>query len=485
MAKRTAVIDIGSNSVRMVIYEKTSRFAFHLLRESKSPVRIGEGAYEQKGYLTQASMQRAFDTLKEYSALAQNYKCHKILAVATSALRDAPNRSQFLNRVSKSLHFNIKVINGDTEAYYGGLAAAAMLPDRSGVTIDIGGGSTELALIEDNIVVETLTLNIGTVRLKELFFDKDAQVHAIEYIQEELKNIPQNFLHHKVIGIGGTIRALSNAYLKQEQYPIKVLHGFGYKTKNIKKFANKVIQSSDEKLKKLGIKADRFDVIGVGTMIFMQILEHLQAKEVTVSSVGVREGVYVNDLLRTQKYPRFPAGFNPTLRSIMDRYTHNPRSSRLLEKCVYELFDTLQAPLNLDSDLRFYVGKAALLSEIGIELNYYDYERHSFYLILHSLYGYSHKETLLIATLVRYFNKKKPSKAFKDKYKKLLPKHKKIKNLLYILLLAKSMMRIRPKQIPFQITYKDQTLYLKSLEANHLAIEKIEKLSHPIPVVIE
>ncbi len=485
MAKRTAVIDIGSNSVRMVIYQKTSRFAFHLLRESKSPVRIGEGAYMQGGKLTNASMQRAYDTLSEYAKLAQNYKCHKILAVATSALRDAPNRLEFMKRVSKNLHINIKIIDGEKEAYLGGVAAAAMLPNSTGVTIDIGGGSTELALIENNIVTQTLSLNMGTVRLKELFEDREDFTTHKAYIQEQIEKIPDAFFEKAVIGIGGTIRALSNAYLKQKQYPIKVLHGFNYRYEEIKPFAQKIIKANPNRLKKLGIKADRFDVIGLGTLIFTELLKGLKTPNITVSSVGVREGVYINDLLRSQKHPRFPANFNPTLRSIVDRYTQDAKSARLLQQCTLMLFDTLQAPLNLDTNLRFYLGKAALLSDIGIELNYYDYERHSFYLILHSLYGLTHKETLLIATLVRYFNKKKPSKAFKKKYKKLLPKNKKIKDLLYILALAKAMLRLRPKTIPFEIRYTDEALHLKSLEHNHLALEKIAKLKHPTKVVIE
>ncbi|MDH5464856.1 MAG: ethanolamine ammonia-lyase reactivating factor EutA, partial [Thiovulaceae bacterium] len=202
MAKRTAIIDIGSNSVRIVIYEKTSRFAFHLLREAKSRVRIGEGAYLKDGYLQEEAMQRAYETVEEFVSLAHAYKCRKILSVATSALRDAPNKKDFLNKVSKNLNLNIRIIDGNEEAYLGGIAVANMLPDKNGVTIDIGGGSTELAYLENGLVTDTISLDIGTVRLKELFCDAKRKDEAINFIANEANKIPKKFHNCNVIGIG-------------------------------------------------------------------------------------------------------------------------------------------------------------------------------------------------------------------------------------------------------------------------------------------
>ena len=99
MAKRVAVIDIGSNSVRIAIYEKTSRFAFHLLHEEKSRVRISENAYKYEGNLQELPMQRTFDALRDFVTISESFKVKKMLCVATSALRDAPNKKDFLKRV--------------------------------------------------------------------------------------------------------------------------------------------------------------------------------------------------------------------------------------------------------------------------------------------------------------------------------------------------------------------------------------------------
>ena len=115
MAKIVSVIDIGSNSVRMVIYERTSRFAFHLLYESKSKVRISENAYKNDNNLQEIPMQRTFDALSEFLSISSSFKARKTLCVATSALRDAPNKKDFLDKVKTKLKLNIKIINGERE----------------------------------------------------------------------------------------------------------------------------------------------------------------------------------------------------------------------------------------------------------------------------------------------------------------------------------------------------------------------------------
>ncbi|MBN2896505.1 MAG: Ppx/GppA family phosphatase, partial [Campylobacterales bacterium] len=120
MAKRTAVIDIGSNSVRMVIFERTSRFGFHLLCEEKSSVRISQGMYDHGTMLQEAAIQRAVGALEDFLHITKSYKVRKTFCVATSAVRDAVNKNDFLQRVRSRLGLNIKVIDGSKEAYYGG-----------------------------------------------------------------------------------------------------------------------------------------------------------------------------------------------------------------------------------------------------------------------------------------------------------------------------------------------------------------------------
>ena len=179
MAKRTAIIDIGSNSARLVIFEKTSRYGFHLICEQKSKVRIGEGAYEKEGYLQPIGIKRAYLTLKSFLHTIDKYQANKTLCVATSALRDAPNGKEFVQWIQKELGLYIKVIDGNKEAKYGGIAAVNLLPIEEGISIDIGGGSSDMTLMKNGEIIDTYSLNLGTVRLKELFFDKGLSLSLI------------------------------------------------------------------------------------------------------------------------------------------------------------------------------------------------------------------------------------------------------------------------------------------------------------------
>jgi len=267
MAKITTIIDIGSNSMRMVVFKKTSRFAFHLINESKSKVKISEGCYENNGNLQELPMQRGFDALKSFLQIAKNLKSRKILCVATSALRDAPNKKVFISKVSRELKLNIKVIDGSKEAYYGGVSALNLIANDNFTTLDIGGGSTELSFIEDKKIIDTISLKIGTVRIKELFFDRDDLSGAKEYIYQELTKIDKKF--DTLVGLGGSARALSRIILDKDNYPIDSLHGFKYKvSKNLKLFEKIVEAKTHQELKTLGVEKDRYDTIKTGTFIF-------------------------------------------------------------------------------------------------------------------------------------------------------------------------------------------------------------------------
>jgi exopolyphosphatase/guanosine-5'-triphosphate,3'-diphosphate pyrophosphatase len=159
--------------MRMVVFKKTSRFAFHLINETKSKVKISENSYANDGYLQDIPMQRAYDALESFLNIASGLKSRKILCVATSALRDAPNSKIFLSKVKKNLKLSIKIIDGTKEAYLGAVATSNLLYHKNFLNLDIGGGSTELAIINNKNIEKTVSLKIGTVRLQELYFNKE------------------------------------------------------------------------------------------------------------------------------------------------------------------------------------------------------------------------------------------------------------------------------------------------------------------------
>ena len=466
MAKVTAVIDIGSNSVRMAVFKKTSRFGFYLLKEEKSKVRISEGAYEHNGELQDFAIERAIKALKEYLLIAKSLKVRKILCVATSAVRDAPNKNKFLLRVKKELNLNIKVIDGEKEAFFGGVSAANLLFEKNGISVDIGGGSNELSLIENRKVEDTFTLKLGTVRIKELFFDKGDIEGARKYIKKELKKLNKNFTHKNVFGIGGTIRALSQVIMKKTKYPLDILHGFTYEIKEQIKFLEQIINMSDKELLNIGIKPERLDVIRPGTLIFIETIKYLKAEKIITSGVGVREGVFLSDLLRGHNF-RFPENFNPSLRTIIDVYNIDTKQASYEKKIALEIFDLLKKEYNLNEKYKKHLSYAITLSRAGELIDYYKAHKHTDYILLNSLhYGFSHKDRLLISKIIRFYKKKKIKNKDYEKYKDLLPRKELIEKFCDIFWVTKTLNttlskpKLNIKKENGKIVIKGENLYL-------------------------
>ena len=294
MNQYTAVIDIGSNSVRLVIYEPLNQHEFQLVYEKKFKVRIGEGAYLENGYLQKKSMARAYSALHEFTQTLKKYPLTNTLCVATSALRDAPNKLEFTKWIQKELQLTIDIIDGKEEAKLGAMAALHLLPISNGISVDIGGGSADIALIQDSKITDTHSLNLGTVRLKELFTqERQSRTNIHDYIQNELASLPKHFQSPFAIGIGGTARTLSKAIMAFQGDSSDSIHNFNYNTKRYKEFFDKIVNSSDELLKELKVSKTRIDTIREGTLIWQAILKEIGTKEVISSAVGLREGLFL------------------------------------------------------------------------------------------------------------------------------------------------------------------------------------------------
>jgi len=461
----------------MVIYEKTSRFAFHLLHEEKSKVRISESAYKHNGELQEAPMQRTFDALNDFLQISNSFKVRKTLCVATSALRDAPNKEKFLQKVKTKLQLNIKIISGETEAYYGAIACANLLPKQEkALSIDIGGGSTEFAYIDDKSVSHTISLNLGTVRLKELFFDKDDISAAKKYIDAELDKLPELNIQ-TLIGIGGTFRAISYAIMKGSTYPLNKLHGYAYSINTFKTFISAVLDADEERLKKLGIKENRFDVIKPGALILKRVLKKIELKNLITSGVGVREGVYLSDLLRNSRH-KFPHNYNTSVAYLIDSHISEKHYSNQLNQLTKKVFDLTKEYLNLDEKYRYELGLAAKLYPTGSNVHFYSQNKHTYYLIQSALeYGFTHSSITLIATLTKYAKKKLPAESHLEKYAELLPKQQRTTNALsYLLSLSIALLSHRPRNQDFTITFKDGVLQIDSKNKLYIVEDAVSKL---------
>ncbi|MCG3666211.1 Ppx/GppA family phosphatase [Aliarcobacter butzleri] len=487
MSKVTTIIDIGSNSMRMVVLQKSSRFAFSLINETKSRVKISEGCYENNGNLQEIPMQRAYESLKSFLNISNALKSRKIICVATSALRDAPNSKTFINKVRNDLGLNIKVIDGEKEAYFGGVAASNLLHDDTFVTVDIGGGSTEFCFVKNGKIEKSISLNIGTVRIKELYFNKNNIDGAKKYILDNLEKIFKLDVEipKKVVGIGGSIRALSKLIMAKNQYPLDILHGYTYEVKNEIALLNRISKAKNcEDLKSFGIKKDRFDTIKEGSFIFKTILEELKTQTVVTSGVGVREGVYLTDLLRNSNH-KFPHNFNVSVKSLLDRFQIDEKQSAYFGNNAKKIFDSLKPLHKLDNKYKELLVVASKLNSIGSVLNFYKSNDNAFDFILNGLnYDFLHTSRVIVAYTIKFSKKSLPSQEDILKHKDLLPSLEVVQWMSFMISLNIAINQdfSRPK---VEYVLENKTLKINLPNKSFLIESNIDKIETPQDLILE
>lgn len=479
MQSCTAVIDIGSNSARLVIYQKSSQYGFHLICERKSKVRIGEGAYEKGGYLQEIGIRRAYFALKEFIATTQYYPVDEIFCVATSALRDAPNGKAFTQWIQQELNLNIQIIDGKQEALYGAIAAQNLLPVNNGITIDIGGGSSDLSLLKDSKVIQTYSLNIGTVRLKELFFDKGKPVEeARAFIKEELKKLPDTLKSCQAIGIGGAARTLSKGIMKMESYPLGNIHAFSYKVDDYMEYFQNISDAKLKLLKYLHIPKGRFDTIREGTLIWEEILKYIAAKKVITSGVGVREGVFLHHFLKNDNL-QFPKNINPSIQSILDRFeTHHVDIEKRKENSE-KLFKLFLENKKIKNQYLKELLYATELSTSGYRFNIYKSYEHTFYVAMQEFnYGVTHEELVLTAMILRFGGKTLHDKEIYKKYRRLLPKKETLEYLSFIYSIT-STLYDQTALKDFDFTFEKNKLTIIAEGSLYLVKETLKDIERP------
>ncbi len=412
--------------------------------------------------------------------MRSNTNVKKIFIIGTSALRDAPNSKDFIKRIKDKLNLNIRCIDGKNESYLGGLATLNLLsPFKDGTTLDIGGGSSELCLIKNNKIISCISLDLGTVRLKELFYDKGKADALDDFIKPILEQIPSEFCNQNLIAIGGSLRAISNSIMQKNSYPLKNIHDFRYMLEDEKEHILKIFNSKADALINFGIKKDRFDTIKEGIFIFLKIAEKLKAKQIITSGVGIREGVYLQDLLRPKH--TFPVNFNPSLKSLQDRFLQGNINNKTPYFSI-QIFKVLQGLHKIHEKYQQSLLNAAKLCHLGEYLNFYFANEHSAYFILNGLnYGFSHQEKVLIATLIK-LNGKKVNPYNLEPYRQLLPNTHIISWLNFILSLAKILSTNENK---IEIAFVNNTLYIYS-ESKILDLPKdeLKKITKPATIAL-
>jgi exopolyphosphatase/guanosine-5'-triphosphate,3'-diphosphate pyrophosphatase len=307
MNRRIAVIDIGSNSFHLIIAYIDEDGKIQILKRERKVLRLN--FTDQSNRISEEAIYKAVTLLNSFNGIAKHYNA-EIKAVATSAVREAENKTEFLQQIYNETKINIDVIDGKKEAelIYSGISQAVNINNQAVLCIDIGGGSTEL-IIGENKQIELLeSLNLGAVRLTQMFFqnsivNKENIEKCKNYIESKLSKVVLQIKKYNtdfVIGTSGTINsiALIKSAMENKELTRNELNGFSFSMQDLATIQKRILSAKNiDEIKKIkGIEEKRADVIPAGVILLTTIFEILEIKSITISNFALKEGIIANYL---------------------------------------------------------------------------------------------------------------------------------------------------------------------------------------------
>lgn len=300
--ERRAIIDIGSNSLRLIVYEINSKETFKIINDSKKTIRLGSYLTEEN-YLMDEGLDIALNVLHCFKMICERYKVIDTYVVATEAIRRAINKNDICNKIKKELGFLVNILTGNEEARYGFLAVKNSIIEKDAILLDIGGSSMEITLMEDGELKESISLPLGCIPLTSMFNNIETEEKSIElnlFINNTLKEIPWIKENNKmnIIGIGGIAKHIGRVSKGDKNYPKELLHGYTMTRNEIEEMYEWFLKLSvDERIKLEILSKSRADIFAAPLGAILTILKYFNSEKYTISSVGLREGIIYEKLL--------------------------------------------------------------------------------------------------------------------------------------------------------------------------------------------
>ena len=411
--QRMGIIDLGSNSVRLVILHVHKNGSYNLIYAQKVGLRLSQ-RFDADDNLTDDAVADTVYAVEKLVHMCSLFKATDIIGVATAAMRKAKNAQDILDKIEKSTKVRLRVIRGEEEAYLGYIAVVNSIVEKDAILFDLGGGSMEIILIRDRKAEHLASLNIGATSMTEKFKTTDTMSsksyrELTMFIRRKLnKSLPWlKDSNLPIIGIGGTVRNLAKIYQRRVQYLYPKLHNYRMKMGEFDEVFNLLRNTDDAQRKKIsGLNSDRTDIILAGATIINTLFSITQSKEFIVSGCGLREGLFYENYFKYLGKENvlddiLEFSINNLLNFALSSDNHSQKVVRISKK----LFLGWKKLHKLgDNELKI-LHVAASLHDVGISINYYDHPKHSAYLIENApLMGLTHREQIMAALVANWHN---------------------------------------------------------------------------------
>lgn len=416
-----AFLDIGTNSARLLVVRINPNRSYTVLSEQKEMVRLGEKEF-QDGLLSEEAMDRTVRVIKNFCDLSRTYGATEFVAMATSATREAANRMDLVDRVREVADLELQIISGMEEArlIYLGVSSGHHIGRKTALFMDIGGGSTELAVGDQTEYSYLESLKVGAIRLTSMFVKKpegavpdDALGRMRKYVKSSLVRSKREIMQSKVnlaFGSSGTVVNLSEILLRQDGSSRPGVIRRAQLKKLIPALAGMDLAA---RRRVPGINPERADIILAGAVILETIMDELHLNEVAVSQRGMRDGMLMDYLGGLEEFPGFRE-LSVRERSVIQlgrACSVDEEHARRVTAIALELFDSAakKGLHTMGKKERELLHHAAFLHDVGDFISFNDHHMHSHYIISHAeLLGFSNREVLIMANVAKYHRKRAP-----------------------------------------------------------------------------
>ncbi len=413
--RRLAVVDLGSNTFRLVVFAHLPGRPPRMIDEIRDPVRLSAGMTD--GVILPEAIERAAHAADAYARFCRTVGIDEVVAVATSAIREAENQEEVLNAVAGADGLDVRVISTEEEAVYGYLGAINATTLNDGGVLDVGGGSMQLSRVRNRLMTDFVSYRLGAVRATERFLTDDPpkkrQIKALRsHVEEVLAGVDWiEGLGDRLLGIGGSIRTLAAMAQRRAEYPLREIHGFPLTGTALEELIGEMVERDARGRAKLpGLKADRADIVLGAALVVAEVMEQTGVAAIEVCAGGLREGVYFERILLDDP-PLIDDVRKATVRGLAEGYGADMIHAKQVAFIADRIYRELSAVGLQDDDAieREWLWAASMLHDVGVLIDYHDHHKHSQYLVLNAgLPGFDHRELAIIATLIRGHRKRLP-----------------------------------------------------------------------------
>ena len=423
---RIAAIDIGTNSIHMIVVQVRPDLSFEVIDREKDMVRLGAGGLDGRS-LTPTAVSAALQTLSKFRRIAESHKVDEIVACATSATREADNGGDFIAEVDRQIGIRIRVISGTEEARLIHLAAGygVDIGATTAVVVDIGGGSVEITLGTATHLTLGRSFKVGVIRLTERFVKSDPlsggdERRLIKHLNREMGSYIDQIAgkgFDRVIGTSGTILSLGLMAATDDGEPPEDVRNLKVSAKALHRLRKHLVESDiKERLATPGMDPRRADLSVAGSVLFDTIIRRLGTDAFTLCDLALREGIVLDYIRRNsariRKVERYPDVRRRSIVELGERCGYWSEHAQQVARLALNIFDQTRSVHGLSDREREWLEYGALLHDVGVHISYERHHRHSYYLIKNGdLRGFDPQEIEVIALIARYHRQATPKKA--------------------------------------------------------------------------